>query len=128
MSSRRGRRIRFTPNFDRNLKSLRDFYGATRSSVFERLLADLFDRAVPNLSAFPALGRDFFARRPDSVEAQQSLDAVALLTNELVLSLREYVLRPHLVLYSYDESRLIFLAIKHHAQLGYDIRLERDRE
>lgn len=121
MTSKR-RIVRVTANFERNLSEVRQFLADQGAgSVFEGLLADLFDTVIPNLEAFPEMGRDFLARVPLSVEGQIRRDRVVGLAGKR-RALREYIKGDYLILYSIDDTALALLAIRHHRQLSFDLK------
>ncbi len=50
------------------------------------------------------------------------MDALGLLAKELGLSIREYALGEHIILYGCGKGEIWLLAVRNHAQLGYDLR------
>lgn len=114
--------VRVTRNFEHNLEALRSFHEERGTPArFEALLDRLFDRVIPNLVQFPAIGYDFMARNPQSYEGlaqrerlRQKLDARTVL--------REYISDDYLVLYAVAAEEIYLLAIKHHLQLSFDLR------
>jgi hypothetical protein len=110
----------FTENFARNLETLRLFLGAEGDLAFSRLLDRLFDDIIPTICRFPQSGRPFLAHASRSIETQTR---VKRLRARLPPGddLREFVLDDYLLLYIYRGNRLIFLALKHHRQLSFDL-------
>ncbi len=102
-----GRRFRpvFTENFVENLDAIQTFL-------------DL----VPTLCRFPLSGRAFVAHSIGSVEART---AVRNLKRFLQPGddLREFILDEYLLLYLVRGTQVIFLSIKHHSQLSFDLHL-----
>ena len=63
--------------FDRNLDALRDYpmeHEAERQ--FDRLIDELFDAVIPNLSRFPRMGTDAMDRRPNSLQGEAKRETV----------------------------------------------------
>jgi hypothetical protein len=79
----------------------------------------LFVTVIPTLERFPEIGRDLLTRPLRSVQAQ--LRAEALRTRIKAGSIREYIHRDWLILYSVAPDAVHRLAVKHHRQLSYDI-------
>ena len=114
--------VRITANFEQNLSEIGRFLEAQRAKpAFAALTAHLFDVAIPNLEAFPAMGRDLLARSPSSVEGQALRDKAALLAGKR-WRLREYIAGDYLILYAAGENALALLSIKHHLQLSFDLK------
>ena len=114
--------VAVTRNFENNLDDVENFLGERGlESVFEELLAQIFDKVVPDLQGFPELGRDFLARQPGSTE---TASRVARITARLGTSttLREYIFDDYLLLYALRDGRVFLLALRHHLQLSYDLR------
>lgn len=111
----------FTENFSANLTDIEAFLGAEGHTAFKRLLDRLFDETIPALCRFPESGRSFLARTIQSSKAKT-------LTKELRHflkkgdSLRESIMDDHLVLYLIRQDRIVFLAVKHHRQLSFDLK------
>ncbi len=116
-----GRRPVFTENFSSNLTAIEAFLAPEGSRAFQRLLDRLFADIVPILCRFPQSGRSFLNRAVKSAKAEA-------LTKELrrLLSknddVREFVLDDHLVLYLVRRNQIVFLAIRHHRQLSFDLK------
>jgi len=112
---------RFTENFSANLTAIEAFLGPRRRPAYRRFLDHLFDDAIPSLCRFPQSGRSFLVHTIKSAKAKA-------LTKELrkLLSkeddLREFVMGEHLVLYLVRRGQAIFLAVKHHRQLSFDLK------
>ena len=111
----------FTQNFLRNLDAIEAFLEPDGKAAFQRFLDRLFEDIVPLLSRYPRSGRDFLGHRIGSIEAQGLVRRLKkLLRSED--ELREFVIDDYVVLYLLRRRRLIFLAIKHHRQLSFDLR------
>lgn len=111
----------FTENFAVNLDSIRLFLEPEGRLAFRRLINRLFQDIVPALCRFPRSGRLFLAHAVRSVEARALVDRLrALLKADD--DLREFVLDDYLILYLVRQNRIVFLAIKHHRQLSFDLR------
>ncbi len=111
----------FTENFTRNLDTIRLFLEPDGSAAFHHLFDRLFDDIVPTLSRFPQSGRNFLQHPIRSKEAK-------VLFRKLKTSiqkgdaLREFVVDDYLVLYLLRGNQILFLSIKHHRQLSFDLR------
>ncbi|MBI2211089.1 MAG: type II toxin-antitoxin system RelE/ParE family toxin [Deltaproteobacteria bacterium] len=111
----------FTENFAANLDSIRLFLEPEGRLAFRRLINRLFQDIVPTLCRFPQSGRLFLAHAVQSMEAQALVDRLkALLKADD--DMREFVVDDYLILYLVRQNRVIFLAIKHHRQLSFDLR------
>jgi len=112
---------RFTENFSTNLTAIETFLGSQSRSACRRFLDHLFDDAIPALCRFPQSGRSFLAHPIKSTK-------VKVLTKELRTllgkedDLREFVIDEYLVLYLVRRGQVIFLAVKHHRQLSFDLK------
>lgn len=113
--------VRITENFAQSLGKLRAFLAEQDAgAAFTQLTATLFATLIPNLQAYPELGRSLFARAPASVEGQarwrslrERLSADA--------DIREYIGGDYLVLYAVLGGEIAPLSVKHHRQLSYDL-------
>jgi plasmid stabilization system protein ParE len=116
-----GKQPRFTENFSTNLTTIETFLGPQSRSAYRRFLDRLFDETIPLLFRFPQSGRSFLAHTNKSAKART-------LTKELRKflakgdDLREFVMDDYLVLYLVRRGRVIFLAVKHHRQLSFDLK------
>jgi plasmid stabilization system protein ParE len=114
-------RLFFTENFTANLDEIQSFLSAEGELVFQRLLKHLFDELCPQVSRFPLSGRSFLAHHAGSVEAEKILHRVQdrLRAGD---DLREFVVDNYIVLYLVRQTRIYFIAIKHHRQLSFNLR------
>lgn len=116
-------RVKLTANFERNLQELETFLlEAQAPHAFDALLEELTDTVIPNLEAFPGMGRLFQARPARSVEVangQQSLNR-QLTAWSRDAEIREYVMDHHLVLYARAKDTLYLLSIRHQRQVSFD--------
>jgi hypothetical protein len=110
----------FTQNFAENLGAIQTFLGDEGRAAFDHLLDRLFDDLVPTLCRFPSSGRSFLSHPIRSLEARS---AVRRLTRSLQPGddLREFVFDEYLLLYMPRHTQVIFLSIKHHRQLSFDL-------
>jgi hypothetical protein len=115
------RRPVFTENFSANLTAIRIFLGPEREAVFQQFLNRLFDEIVPTLCRFPQAGRSFLAH---SIHSTTAKALVGKLRGRLKKGdeLREFVVDDYLLLYLNRGSRLVFLSVKHHRQLSFDLK------
>lgn len=116
-----GKRPVFTENFSNNLSSIQTFLGSGGASFFQRVLDRLFDEGVPTLCRFPKSGRSFLSRAIRSKEGKTLLNKVhgRLGEND---DLREFIMDDYLLLYLVRGNQIVFLSIKHHRQLSFDLR------
>jgi hypothetical protein len=115
------RRPVFTENFSSNLTAIQTFLGPEREAIFRQLLNRLFDEIVPTLCRFPQSGRSFLAHPIHSTTAEtlvKKLHSRIKKGDEL----REFVVDDYLLLYLLSGSRLVFLSVKHHRQLSFDLK------
>jgi hypothetical protein len=110
----------FTQNFAENLGAIQTFLGDEGGAAFDHLLDRLFDDLVPTLCRFPSSGRSFLSHPIRSLEARS---AVRRLTRSFQPGddLREFVFDEYLLLYVLRHTQVIFLSIKHHRQLSFDL-------
>jgi plasmid stabilization system protein ParE len=111
----------FAENFLRNLDAIESFLKPEGVAAFQRLLDRLLDDVVPMLTRFPDAGRNFLQHPIRSREARtlvRKLKSLLSRTDDL----REFVVDDYLLLYLLRGRELIFLAIKHHRQLSFDLR------
>jgi plasmid stabilization system protein ParE len=118
-----GRRLApvFTDNFLRNLDATESFLKPEGAAAFRRLLDRLFDDIIPLLARYPDTGRRFLQHPVRSREARTLVRKLRSLLRKTD-DLREFVVDDYLVLYLLRGKEIIFLAIKHHRQLSFDLR------
>lgn len=116
-----GKRPVFTENFSTNLISIQTFLGQDGESYFQRLLDRLFEEIVPTLCRFPQSGRSLLSRAIHSKEGKTLLKKLRGRLDEND-DLREFIMDDYLLLYLVRGSQLVFLSIKHHRQLSFDLR------
>ena len=112
--------VRVTAYFLGRLKTIEAFLAINENAgAYEDLLDDLSGNIIAYLSQFPLLGRPFLSQKPQSVE---SLSALAQIPTRSLRTLREYVNKNYIILYSVDErSPVIYLlTIRHHRELSFD--------
>lgn len=116
-----GKRPRFTENFSANLPAIKQFVAPHSRTAFHRFLDRLFDDVIPTLCRFPQSGRSFLTRTVMSAKAKELTKALSKLLNKED-DLREFVMDDYLVLYLVRRHQVIFLAVKHHRQLSFDLK------
>jgi len=110
----------FTENFAANLEAVRSFLEPEGAAAFQHLLDRLFDDIVPTLCRFPQSGRRFLLHPTQSLEARvfvQRLKRLLILLDDL----REFIVGDYLLLYLVRGNQVVFLALKHHRQLSFDL-------
>ena len=92
--------------------------GADATVALDRLLVELRQTVIPNLSRFPRIGRRYLAQPPQSAQA---LAQLAALPKGAVSALREYLHGDYLILYAAIDSvaTAYLLSIRHHRQLSF---------
>jgi hypothetical protein len=78
----------------------------------DAMLAELNLPAIPNLICHPRMGRNFFARQPQSIDDQIRVQKLAALLKTMAAELREYVITDYLLLYLLSGTTIHLLAIK----------------
>lgn len=116
-----GKRLRFTENFSANLSAIEQFVAPHSRTAFHRFLDRLFDDVIPTLCRFPQSGRSFLTRTVMSAKAKELTKALSKLLNKED-DLREFVMDDYLVLYLVRPQQVVFLAVKHHRQLSFDLK------
>ncbi|THJ21551.1 MAG: type II toxin-antitoxin system RelE/ParE family toxin [Nitrospira sp. CG24E] len=116
-----GKRPRFTENFSDNLTAIEEFVAPHSRTAFHRFLDRLFDEVIPMLCQFPQSGRSFLACRVKSAKAKALTKILSKLLNKGD-DLREFIMDDYLVLYLVRRHQVVFLAIKHHRQLSFDLK------
>ena len=116
-----GKRPRFTENFSANLIAIEEFVAPHSRTAFHRLLDRLFDEVIPTLCRFPQSGRSFLTCTVKSAKAKTLTKALTKLFNKED-DLREFIMDDYLVLYLVRRHQVVFLAVKHHRQLSFDLR------
>ena len=111
----------FTRNFSSNLTDIQDFLGTEGAAYFAGFFERFVDEVVPNACRFPRSGRSFLERAIRSREAERLVERLSeqLRKND---ELRELIVDDFLVLYLVRGERIVFLSIKQHRQLSYDLK------
>lgn len=111
----------FTENFSANLTTIETFLAPGIASAFPKLLERLFDDIIPTLCRFPQAGRSFLAH---TIQSTKTKTLVGKLHGRLQKKddLREFIVDDYLLLYFVRGERLVFLSIKHHRQLSFDVK------
>ncbi|HSE60392.1 MAG TPA: type II toxin-antitoxin system RelE/ParE family toxin [Nitrospiraceae bacterium] len=115
-----GKRPVFTENFSGNLTVIEVFLGPGGRRRFTRLLDRLFDDLVPTICRFPHSGRSFLDRAIQSAKAETLAEALRRMLRPGD-DLREYIMDEYLILYLVRRNEVVFLSIKHHRQLSFDL-------
>ncbi|CAI4032853.1 Type II toxin-antitoxin system RelE/ParE family toxin [Nitrospira tepida] len=115
-----GKRPVFAENFSANLTAIEVFLGPDGRRRFTRLLDRLFDDIIPTLCRFPRSGCSFLERTVQSTKAETLVKDLRRMLRPGD-DLREYVMDDYLILYLVRRNEVIFLSIKHHRQLSFDL-------
>jgi plasmid stabilization system protein ParE len=113
-----------TPGFAANLQKIRSFFEQQDpTSATQRMNALRVEirAASEHLAQFPASGRPPRCLAPRSLRGLAMARQAQQLAQRQDLTLREFVLVNHLVLYAQDESRVYLLAVKHTAQAEFSV-------
>lgn len=110
----------FTENFDKNLNGIQDFFGMEGKTAFERLLDRLFDDIVPTLCHFPQAGRSFLKLDVRSLESKKLASRLKSMLGKTD-DIRQFIVDDYLILYLIQKGKIVFLSIKHHRQLSFDL-------
>jgi plasmid stabilization system protein ParE len=98
--------VRISRNFEHNLETIRRYVEEHAGAhAFEALLDTLFDTVIPNLESSPAIGYDFLARKPLSVEGRAKVKALRAKLGEGV-TIREYIAGDYLRLSTSNRQRI----------------------
>lgn len=116
-----GKQPRFTENFSTNLTAIEEFLGSHGGRALHHFLDRLFDDVIPTLCRFPQSGRSFLAHPIKSAKAKALTKELRKLLGKGD-DLREFVMDDYLVLYLVRRGQVIFLAVKHHRQLSFDLK------
>ncbi len=116
-----GKRPIFTQNFSDNLLAIQAFWGPEGHRPFQHFLDRLFDEIVPRLCRLPKSGRSFLTHTIQSAEAK-SLEKKLRTRLNRDDDLRECIVDEYLVLYLLRDNRIVFLSVKHHRQLSFDLK------
>jgi plasmid stabilization system protein ParE len=115
-----GKRPRFTENFSANLTAIQEFVAPHSRTAFHRSFDRLFGELIPMLCRFPQSGRSFLTCTVKSAKARALTKVLRTLINKGD-DLREFIMNDYLVLYLVRRDQVIFLAVKHHRQLSFDL-------
>ena len=110
----------FTENFSANLVLIETFLGPPGNPAFQRLMDRLFTEIVPILCRFPQSGRSFLSRTIKSTKAEALTQRLRHLLRQSE-DIRECIMDDYLILYLVRRNQLVFLTIKHHRQLSFDL-------
>ncbi len=111
----------FTENFSSNLSDIEAFLGGPESIAFHQLFQHLVEDLVPMLCRFPRSGRSFLERSIRSNEAMALADRLREKLNKGD-DLRELISGDYLILYLVRGKQIVFLSIRHHRQLTFDLK------
>lgn len=115
-----GKRPVFAENFSGNLTAIEVFLGLGGRRRFKHLSDRLFDDLVPTICRFPRSGRSFLDRAIQSTKAETLAEALRRMLGPGD-DLREYIMDEYLILYLVRRNEVVFLSIKHHRQLSFDL-------
>jgi hypothetical protein len=110
----------FTENFSANLADIESFLEEEGSGYFRQFFQRLVDEVVPTVCRFPLSGRSFLERAIVSAQALHTAERMKGFLQEGD-DLREFIQGEYLLLYLVRGNRIVFLSVKHHQQLSYDL-------
>lgn len=116
--------VKLTAGFQRKIEQPEaQLQEANARRAFDQLVGNLLDTAIPNLQAFPDLGRPFLQRAIRSVEAANAVDKIRKKIRALddACDLREYVLDEYLMLYAHLGDEVVLLSIRHQREISFDL-------
>ena len=116
-----GKRPVFTENFSSNLLAIQTFLGSEGDQAYQHLLDRLFNDLVPTICEFPQSGRSFLKRSIHSSEAKRLVTKLHARLKRRD-NLREFIMDDYLLLYLVRRDQVVFLSIKHHRQLSFDLK------
>jgi ParE toxin of type II toxin-antitoxin system, parDE len=90
---------------------------ADASPVYRRLLDDISGIVIPNLNAFPLLGKPYFEGPVQSTEA---LMATAKLPRDANKLLRKYIHDDFVILYAVLPDAIHLISIRHHRESTFN--------
>jgi len=111
----------FTENFSANLTDIEVFLGSEGRAAYKRLLNRLFTESIPTLCRFPQSGRPFLSHTIKSTKAETLTKDLRRLLGK-GSEVREYIMDEHLILYLVRRDKFVFLSVKHHRQLSFDLK------
>jgi plasmid stabilization system protein ParE len=117
----RGIKPVFTENFSANLSDIKSFLGEEGAPDFDRLFEHLVKDLVPMLCRFPLSGRSFLER---TIHSNETEALVQKLREKMRPGddLREFIADDYLIPYIVRGKRIVFLSIRHHRQLTFDLK------
>lgn len=118
-------RIQAAESFVRNVRAVQSFLqqqdDASAAARYDALLVQLKD-AREHLRWNPAAGRPARFMRAQSAQGQAlAAQAKALATAHAAPELREWVVKPYVLLYAHGSDRVVLLALKHERQLVFQL-------
>ena len=109
--------VELTASFIERLESIETFLAeADAPQAYDKLLNGLRRTVIPNLRRFPRIGRRYLDQPPQSAEAMTQL---AALPPGAADALREYLHGDYLILYTFTDSTVDLLSIRHPRQLSF---------
>jgi hypothetical protein len=116
--------VLLTANFEANLAHIEAYWSENLFPAgFDNLIAELQNTTIPILETHPRLGRPFFERHAQTLQAKQKMQAITAQLAKLAANaeLREYIMTDYTALYALVADTIYLLAIKHHKQLVFDV-------
>ena len=110
----------FSENSSANLADIESFLEDEGSGYFLQFFHRLVDEVVPTLCRFPLSGRSFLERAIVSAQALHTAERMTGFLQEAD-DLREFIQGEYLLLYLVRGNQIVFLSVKHHQQLSYDL-------
>lgn len=119
--------MRFTANVEANLAAIAKYWRDREAPDVFLTVLDELDTAVGHLERHPRIGRRFFARTAQSVEARQRVAELSRRFGDA--DVREYLSGDYLLLYTIRAAGpgsrtggeiVHLLSIRHHRELSFD--------
>ena len=111
----------FTENFSFNLTDIEAFLGADGAGYFAKFFDRLVEEIVPHARRFPLSGRSFLERSIRTTQAQGLAERLPRRLQDGD-AIRELIVDDFLILFLVRGDQIVFLSIKHHRQLSYDLK------
>jgi hypothetical protein len=110
--------VRYSASYVVRMAQIAAYFKAVEASpVYRRLLDDISGIVIPNLKAFPLLGKPYLEGPAQSTEA---LMATAKLPPDANRSLRKYVHDDFVILHAISPDAIHLISIRHHRESTFN--------